>query len=150
MTVVVDANIFISSSLPNDVHNSISVEFLHQLAVKQVRMLCPTLALIEVSGAIARITGNSGMAVIARQAVETFPGLTLVDLDVAATSVASALAANQFIRGADAVYAGTASMHSCELVTLDNELQARTKGEILVSTPAEWIQNNVVPPPSAR
>jgi len=52
---------------------------------------------------------------------------------------ASALAAQQALRGADAVYAAVAVQYECALISLDNEHLTRLAGVVETRTPADLL-----------
>jgi predicted nucleic acid-binding protein len=68
------------------------------------------------------------------------PGLTVHPLDLEASAEAGALASKQRLRGADAIYAATALRHGTTLVTLDDELLARSRPVVDALTPTEWLE----------
>ena len=55
---------------------------------------------------------------------------------------AAAIAAQQFLRGADAVYAALARQLGTALVTWDNELLERAAAVVPTLTPADWLRQN--------
>jgi predicted nucleic acid-binding protein len=55
---------------------------------------------------------------------------------------AAAIAAQQFLRGADAVYAALARQLGTALVTWDNELLERAAAVAPTFTPADWLRQN--------
>ena len=55
---------------------------------------------------------------------------------------AAAIAAQQFLRGADAVYVALAGQLRMPLVTWDKELLERAAAVVPTLTPAEWLRQN--------
>lgn len=56
---------------------------------------------------------------------------------------AAAIAARQFLRGADAVYAALARRLGTPLVTWDKELLERAAAVVPTLTPAGWLRQNL-------
>jgi predicted nucleic acid-binding protein len=91
------------------------------------------------SAAIARRTGDERLAMEAGAALLSIPGLVLHPLGLEASADASALAARLHLRAADAVYAATAARQETTLVTLDDDLLARSAPVVDAVTPTEWL-----------
>jgi predicted nucleic acid-binding protein len=80
--------------------------------------------------------------VLARRFVEQvagLPGLNLITLDAVLAREAAALAINQRLRGADAVYAAVALRFGATLVTRDREQMERTRAVTATLSPAEAL-----------
>jgi predicted nucleic acid-binding protein len=134
-SVVVDASVWISAFITEDAHNAISRPWLDNWLRAKNGVRCPTLALIEVGGAIARRTGNDDSA---RETVEGMRRLPLVNfapLDETLTAVATRIAIERHLRGADAVYLAHAWLLGIPLITWDSELLDRSKNLIDTRTP---------------
>ena len=130
--VVIDASVWVSRLVPQDVFHSAVTDWLAAQRAAGVGLLSPTLLLPEVAGAISRRTGAPELA---RQAVETLqslPGLQLVQMDAALVNEAARLAADAGLRGADSTYVAVASRLGLPFVTLDNDQSERASGVVSV------------------
>ena len=130
--VVIDASVWVSRLVPQDVFHSAVTAWLAAQREAGVGLLSPTLLLPEVAGAISRRTGAPELA---RQAVETLqslPGLQLVQMDAALVNEAARLAADAGLRVADSTYVAVASRLGLPFVTLDNDQSERASGVVSV------------------
>jgi predicted nucleic acid-binding protein len=133
--MVVDASIWVSGLVVQDVNHQASRRWLNQSLATTDPPIIPTLALAEVAGAIARRTGVPHLGQQAAEEILHAPGLRLVALDAALGTEAARLAATYQLRGADAVYVAVAHLLNVPLVTLDNEMPARAGGLIQIVQP---------------
>jgi predicted nucleic acid-binding protein len=98
-------------------------------------VIAPALLLPEVAGAVARRTGEPGLARRAVAAVLRLPSLRLVPVDDVLAHAAAALAGRLRLRGADAVYLAAAAALGLPLVTWDAEQRDRAGGLVEVRRP---------------
>jgi predicted nucleic acid-binding protein len=115
--MVVDASVWVAAFLAHDAHHRDAAVLLRRLIEEGITVTTPLLALSEVAGAIARQTDDLAT--------------------VAATS-----AAQQRLRGADAVYVALAAQRTLTLVTLDREMLERTKEIVASTTPTAWLKQH--------
>jgi predicted nucleic acid-binding protein len=133
--VIVDASVWVSGLLADDVHHSRSRHWLQQQTEQGLPLVIPTLALAEVSGAISRRTGGPlRIRDFLRRWVST-PGLQLIPVDEELGMEAARLAARYRLRGADAIYVALAHVLATPLVTLDHEMRTRGGRVVSVSEP---------------
>jgi predicted nucleic acid-binding protein len=119
--VVVDASVWVSALVPEDVHHAASHRWLEARLREGALLVAPVILLAEVGGAVARRTGDIALG---RQAVDmllAFPTLRLAPVDDRLGSEAALLAAQLRLRGVDAVYVATAILVGAPLVTWDVE-----------------------------
>lgn len=135
-TVVVDASVWISAFITEDVHHSLSRPWLDQWLRTDHIVVGPSLVLIEVAGAITRRTGDQAAARRAIDDLRKLPYMPLMPLDETLTTAAAHLAIDLRLRGADAVYAALAWLLAVPLITWDAELLTRASGHIDVRTPS--------------
>jgi predicted nucleic acid-binding protein len=102
----------------------------------------PTLALVEVAGALARRTGSDPLAESAIRYLQSQAWLTLSPLSVAFSEAAARVAITGSLRGADAVYVALARQEGALLITLDDEMLKRSAPAILAMTPGDWLRQN--------
>jgi predicted nucleic acid-binding protein len=94
---------------------------------------------VEVAGTTARMTDDTPRAIAFSDAISSLPFVQLVSLDIVLSESALKLAANQRLRGADAVYAAVALEYGCKLVSLDNEHLKRLGSIVTVLTPEQAL-----------
>ena len=129
--VVVDASIWVSRLVPQDVHHKRCQKWLLQQRAAGVTLVSPALLLPEVAGAISRRTGDGILAERAVQMLQSLPGLRLIEMNQAVIQGAAQLAASCGMRGADSVYAAVAQQLNIPLATLD--VDQRTKAGKVVN-----------------
>jgi predicted nucleic acid-binding protein len=133
--MVVDASVWVSSLVPDDVNHMASSGWLgRELSVGSI-LVIPGHAPAEVAGAIARRTGQPALGGQAAARLLTLPSLRIVPIDASLAHAAANVAADHLLRGADAVYATVAQALNLPLVTLDAELQRRAAGFVHVVAP---------------
>jgi predicted nucleic acid-binding protein len=140
--IVADASFWVAALHAPDAHHDPSSSLLRRIVAEIVPVVTPTLALVEVAGAISRRTGNPALAIEAVQYLQGRPWLTISPLSSSAAETAATLAATCSLRGADAVYVALARLEGQPLVTLDQEMIARGATAALVMTPAEWLRQH--------
>ncbi len=112
------------------------------MVTDDIPVSAPTLALVEVAGALARRTGSQPLAESAIRYLKGQSWLTLSPLSIAFSETAARVAIASSLRGADAVYVALARMESAPLITLDDEMLNRGAPAVLAMTPAEWLRQN--------
>lgn len=137
--ITLDASVLVAAGAPDDparadASDAIDAAISTGLAIHQ-----PTLAFVEVAAAIARRTGDEMLALEAGAALGAMPGLVIHPLDLEGSAEAAFLAGRLRLRGADAIYAAVAYHHETALITLDEELLARTGSLVDAVTPAVWL-----------
>lgn len=107
--IVVDASVWVGALVDADLQHADSRRWVADALADGTPIAAPVLVLPEVGGAIARVTGSS---VLGRRAVDwllSLPVLRLVSVDHELGIRAGQLAAEQRLRGADAVYVAVAA-----------------------------------------
>lgn len=137
MTVVVDASVWVSRLVPQDVHHLASRRWLEQVIADGRLLVAPILLLGEVAGAISRRTGEPEHAHRAVESLLRIPGLRLVSVDPQLGRAAARLAADLRLRGSDAVYVAVAHQLGLPLVTWDLEQRERARPVIVTHTPEQ-------------
>ncbi len=138
--IVADASFWVAALHAPDAHHEASSSLRRRIVAAAIPVVTPTLALVEVAGAIARRTGHAALAIEAVQYLQGRPWLTISPLTSTAAETAATLAATCSLRGADAVYVALTRLEGEPLVTLDQEMIARGATAALVMTPTEWLR----------
>jgi predicted nucleic acid-binding protein len=134
--MVIDASVWVSRYLPEDVHHAVAEGWFNQQAPDGIHMAIPVLALAEIAGAIARRSGQTPRGWRAAASTARLPGLEVVELDQSLGLFAAQVAADYRLRGADAIYVAVAARLRMPLVTLDNEQAVRAAAAVEVIRPA--------------
>ena len=129
---VVDASVWVSRFLPGDAFHAESRHWVEERVRRGEALVIPTLALVEVAGAVARRTGRASNGRRAAQYVEELSVSHPVALDENLARLSALVAATFSLRGADAVYVAVARGLDSPLVTWDKEQLER--GAPLVET----------------
>ena len=138
--IVVDASVWVSHLLAQDVNHAPSRRWLAGVVNEGEAIAVPGLLLAEVAGAVARRTADPQLGHRAAEHVSATPGLRLVPGEPQLALAAAELAADLQLRGPDAVYVAVAQRLNIPLVTWDREQLARTAGVIAAYTPAQARQ----------
>lgn len=118
MFIVVDASVWVARLVAGDVfHEPVKAWMNERLEAGDV-FLSPSLLLPEVGGAISRRT-TSALGLKAVEALQSLPGLQLVEMERPLVREAANLAAELGLRGADSIYVAVASQLDLALLTLD-------------------------------
>ncbi|MEO8478137.1 MAG: type II toxin-antitoxin system VapC family toxin [Gemmatimonadota bacterium] len=137
--VVVDASVWISAVDAGDPMHSSAADCLAALGRRQIQIVVPRLARIEVACALSR---RFGSAEVSREVAAALFDATFVieeDLDGVLSSRAVLLGTTTKLRGADALYAAIAEREGAPLITLDRELLERS-GAV---SPGQWLTNEL-------
>ncbi|MCS7350620.1 MAG: PIN domain-containing protein [Anaerolineae bacterium] len=130
-----DASVWVSRLVPQDVHYEASRRWLEVRVAAGDLLVAPVLLLAEVAGAIARRTGAPELGHRAVEGLLRVPNLRLVSLDRRLGRKMARLAADLRLRGADAAYVALAVHLGLPLVTWDQEQALRVALRIPVLTP---------------
>jgi predicted nucleic acid-binding protein len=133
---VVDASVWVSRLLAQDVHYAESRQWLERQVSDREIIIGPMSMLAEIAGAVARRAGNPQLGRRAIDTVLAVPAVRLVDIDRDLGTLAYRLAADGRLRGADALYVAVASRLSIALVSWDQEQIQRASRFIATATPA--------------
>jgi predicted nucleic acid-binding protein len=140
--IVVDASVWVAAFLAQDAHHNQSARLLRRMVTDDMQVSSPTLALVEVAGALARRTGSQPLAESAIRYLQRQSWLTLSPLSVAFSEAVARVAITCSLRGTDAVYVALARQEGAPLIVLDDEMLKRSAPAILAMTPGEWLRQN--------
>lgn len=133
MFIVIDASVWVARLVAGDVfHESVKQWMSARLEAGDV-FLSPSLLLVEVGGAISRRT-TPALGQKAVEAIQSLPGLQLVEMEPALVHEAAKLAAELGLRGADSIYVAVASRLELPLFTLDVDQKGKAGKLVKVLT----------------
>jgi len=140
--MVIDASVWVAALVKKEQRHAESALFLSRLVRDRRTASVPILVLAEVAGAIARQARDTTRAEMGLRFMRAQDWLSIHPLTESQGETAAAIAAQQFLRGADAVYAALARQLGTLLVTWDNELLERAAAVAPTFTPADWLRQN--------
>ena len=133
--VTIDASVFVSAFTPTEPAHQPSKSFMFSLREQSIPIIVPVLVLPEISAALSRGQGKPDLGKAFVQELRNFPNTTFIDVDKTIASLAVEVAADNRLRGSDAVYAAVALRFGTELVTLDKEQLDRLTKVLSVREP---------------
>jgi predicted nucleic acid-binding protein len=133
--IAVDASVWISCLLPQDVNHAISRRWIAARVVELEPMVVPNLVLVEVAAGVARRTERPLLGRQAVRALLRVPRLDVRVSDNVQALMAAACAWDLSLRGADAVYVALALQLGVPLLTWDQEQITRGGRMITVRQP---------------
>lgn len=133
--VTVDASVFVSAFIPKERAHEASRTFMLGVRAQSIPIIVPFLLLPEISAALARAYGRPQAAKAFVLELTRVPAIMFVDLDEGVANLAADIAANNRLRGSDAVYGAVALRFGTELVTLDREQLDRLASIVPVRLP---------------
>ena len=138
MSLTIDASVWIAAADPSDKFHSESRALLRRVVMDRLPVAVPAFAVTEVACALARRLRDGAQG---RQLTHALlDRIVTVDsaLDGAFLTAAESLGTQQFLRGADALYAVAAQLTTSTLISWDEEHLQRARGV----TPADWLTAN--------
>lgn len=141
--LVIDTSVLVADARPSEAGHAESSALLAALAAQGVTVHVPANVLAEIAAAITRAVGDPWLAQRTAEAYGRRPGIHIVSVDRALGRTAARLAAEQRLRGCDAIYVALAQTLGAALITLDREQRERTPPSVVARTPGEalaWFQ----------
>ena len=136
--VVVDASVWVSRLIPQDVNHDASRLWLERYVTAGGLLVAPALLLIEVAAAISRQTGQSTLSKQAVRYLQYIRAMRFVPLDSTVAETAVEVAADLQLRAGDATYVAVARLLSIPLVSCDRERIERSKSVTATYTPGSY------------
>jgi len=133
--VTIDASVFVSAFTPTEPAHQASKSFMRSVREQSIPIIVPILVLPEISAALSRGQGKPELGLSFVQELRNFPNTTFIDVDDSIATLAVDIAANNRLRGSDAIYAAVALRFGTELITLDKEQLERLPKVLPVRAP---------------
>ncbi len=137
--VVLDASLLVAGIRRGDPGHVPARSVLTWLTANDATLHVPAIALSEVSAAIARGTDNTELALRDVALLQQLPGFALRPVDVALAQSSARVAAENRIRGCDAVYVALARQLDAPLITLDRQQRERAPDDVVVRMPEAYL-----------
>lgn len=122
---VIDASVYIAAVNAHEESHERSLRWLQQAVAEELPVWAPSIILAEVAAALARGLQDPAQALRAVTLLRNSKVIRLQQVSVALAERAAQIAADQKIRGCDAVYVALAAQLDQPLVTLDRQQCAR-------------------------
>ena len=135
LPVTIDASVFVSAFTPTEPAHQASKAFMLRVREQSVPIIVPVLVLPEISAALSRGQGKPKLGLAFVQELHNFPNTTFIDINESIADLAVEIAANNRLRGSDAIYAAVALRFGTELITLDREQLDRLPEVLSVREP---------------
>lgn len=137
--VVIDASVLVAAARPlEDAHDAARAVMAGLIAV-DVPVLLPAIVIPEVTAALIRRGAIVEAVTELLDVLATWPGGSIVAVDVHLADGAGRLAASLGLRGCDAVYVALAERVDAVLITLDAAQRQRLPLGVTALTPAEAL-----------
>lgn len=136
--VVVDASVWIAGQDASDPCSEVSRRFFSRIVTGGGLIHVPAFARVEVACALARKLRNPDQGERLADLFFKTVGAKEHPVNTALLAKSLSLGTKQFLRGADALYAATAVIAACDLVSWDQEHLHRAGG----LTPEDWLLAN--------
>jgi predicted nucleic acid-binding protein len=124
---------------PAEAGHAASLQLQTILQAQAIPVVAPTLLLAEIAAMISRVLNDTPRAQAFARRLSRLPYLEWVPLTRAFGLIAADLAAQNRLRGADAVYAAVALRSGTTPITLDREHLTRLTGIVSTRTPTEVL-----------
>jgi predicted nucleic acid-binding protein len=134
MRFVLDASVAVAAQRPNDPHYRAARARIVRFLTGEDSALVPSLFVVEVSGALARLGFERAKIVRIADALTTYPH-QVVTVGPRSARAARAIAIQAKLRGADALYVWLARRSGAALCTIDPEMAARGAAFCEISAP---------------
>jgi len=138
--VVVDSSVLVADAQPDEPEHDAAKALLLALVRFGVDQHMPAIALVEVAAAISRGVGDAWLAQRLAETYRRRQGVHVVPVDLALAATATRLAAEQRLRGCDAVFVALAQVRGAVLVTLDREQRERAPDSVTAWHPREAME----------
>jgi predicted nucleic acid-binding protein len=135
----IDASVFINAFNANEQGHATSRALLAAIENVADPIVVPTLLIVEVASAAARIHRDPLEGVRYASAISALPHVTLISLSATLARNAAEVAANLLVRGSDAVYLMVAEMYGTTLISLDKEQLSRGSRIAACQTPQQAL-----------
>ena len=135
MSIVLDASVWVSATIPDDAHHQATRAWLAGVSSSDA-LVTPGLGLLETAGAVARRTGSSALARQIVGVIEQLPNVVVVIPDAELWTLAVHLASERALRGADALHVALAETLGIPLATWDADQRKNAGPRVRVITPS--------------
>ena len=134
-----DASVITNSFIIREEFHEFSKKLMDKIREKDISVVLPEIVLPEVASAIGRGVNNEKIALAFVETMRKIPNFTFIPIDRELSLLSSRFAAENRLRGCDAVYVAVAYLFDAKLITLDRQQKERANGLIEAMTPMEEV-----------
>ena len=134
-----DASVIVNSIIENEGHHEHSKKLLLKIKNQNILVVLPEIAMPEIASAISKGTGDAELSIQFVKELRKIPNFVFVPVDADISDFASRLAAEKWLRGADAIYVAISSIFNVKLITLDEEQRRKSKDIVKARTPMDEL-----------
>jgi len=132
---IIDTSVYVATLNRSEVNHQVCVQWMKKVKNDGVQLYAPNIILAEVAAAISRGQNDLEAAKSAIKHLESIILMELVPVSPELAADAAQIAAEQRIRGCDAVFVALAKQRDDILITLDRQQMERSQDIIQVSEP---------------
>lgn len=136
---MVDASVFVAAGRAGEAFHADARTLLEVLMDAGATLYVPAIILPEMAAALARRDADPLDVAQQLGAIGAWPGGTIVPVDEPLAALSARLAADQRLRGCDAIYVALAHTVGADLISLDDEQRSRAPRSVTTLTPAEAL-----------
>lgn len=138
--IVIDASVWLSALLPNDVHYRYTVPWRDQIEVSGEQIVVPAHFPAEVAGVLSRTGSNRAFIADTLDDIGSERLFTILPISTAFGRLCAEMASLAAVRGSDAIYLALAQFLDVPMLTWDR--QQRERGSIFcrTMTPVEAME----------
>ena len=125
--VTLDSSVIIASLLKEDKHHKKAKIIWEKVQKKEVNLILPATAIIEVGGAIKRRTNSNKFADEVISQITGFENINFIDINYNRAIETSKLAIQKKLRGMDAIFVQVSLEFNTELISFDEEMIKKSK-----------------------
>jgi predicted nucleic acid-binding protein len=126
--LTIDSSVIIASLLENESRHDEAVRIWDTVIAGRDAAIMPYSVFVEVVAAVRRRTGSEELAIEVKEELLKIENVSFVILDQRAAEEAADIAIQKGVRGMDALVIQTAREYETELITFDDEMMKKYKG----------------------
>ena len=126
--LTIDSSVIIASLLENESRHDEAVRIWDTVIAGRDVAIMPYSVFVEVVAAVRRRTGSEELAIDVKEELLKIENVSFVILDQKAAEEAADVAIQKGVRGMDALVIQTAREYETELITFDDEMMKKYKG----------------------
>jgi len=134
-----DASVIVNSIIEKEEHHEYSKKLLFKIKNQNILVVLPEIALPEIASAVSKGTGDAELTLQFIKELRKIPNFIFIPVDADISDFAARLAAEKWLRGADAIYVAIASILNMKLITLDEEQRRKSKDIVKAITPMDEL-----------
>ncbi len=136
----IDASVMVNSFIEGEKFHEFSKRLMEKIRMDERMVVVPEIVLPEVASAVSRGTNNPKISLRFVTELREVPNFTFIPIDAELSNLACKFAAENKLRGCDAIYVAVSYMFNSKLITLDDKQRERASNVIETLTPMEELE----------